>query len=182
MITKWLMSVTSATILAMPLFAIGDTNFLGEILRFARWPTSDVQLSTAISNSISIVTAVSTNPPEISDRHVVHMSTSMAVGDGETIEGGGYVHYARCRQKFQVLLTLLGKKTPESVTIDYSFTERSDALPGPKAERAVPMNEKVILILGEGTILIKVLPDTDENRTVMHGIQEKRLKEFLEGE
>jgi len=98
----------------------------------------------------------------------------MAVGDGETIEGGGYVHSARCRQKFQVLLTLLGKKTPESVTIDYSFTERSDALPGPKAERAVPMNEKVILILGEGTILIKVLPDTDENRTTIKELHNNR--------
>ena len=48
---------------------------------------------------------------------------------------------------------------------------------------SVPVKNEAIRVMIHGILhLLGYLDDTDENRTVMHGIQEKRLKEFLEGE
>ena len=127
------------------------------------WPTSEVDLPWAVRVATTVVVALSTNQAAISNRTVSHISTTMNLG-GETIAGGGYVTHARCRQEFRVLELLHGKKPSDNIALEYGFVEKSDAFPGPRTQSPIPVNEKVILILGETNSLLKVLPDTAQSR------------------
>jgi len=129
----------------------------------ARWPTASVDLSFALSNAISVVVAVSTNR-DVTGRGRSHISTRMPLPGGRMIEGGGYVTQADCRQGFRFLQLLRGKQPAHTFVLEYGFVEKSDAFLGPKTECPIPLNQNVILLIGKTNNLLKVLPDTLENR------------------
>jgi hypothetical protein len=141
----------------------------------AEWSTAGVELRAAVSNAVCVAVAVSTNRTVTPQGGGAHISTSMSMGDGTVIHGGGYVHYAICRQSFQLLEVLHGRKPDENFILEYGFLERSDAFPGPREECPIPIGQKVVLVLGETNKLLKALPDTPDNRTKIKELHKQHL-------
>src|SRR5262249_940885 len=56
--------------------------------------------------------------------------------------------------------------------IGYSYIESAQGFPLPRPSRPVAKGEKVVLVLGLDGRLVKVIPDTDENRKEIEAITE----------
>lgn len=91
----------------------------------------------------------------------------MDMGGGETIEGGGTVTYAECRQTFTVSEVLAGSIFTGKADLTYGFAEESDAFPGPSQEIAIPSKTEVILLLGDKFRVLKAIRDTQVNRNLV---------------
>src|SRR5262245_61077942 len=121
--------------------------------------TSDLSAEKAAAWGAEVVRAIAASEPAITKRHAAHMSTIM--GD---IKGGGMVTSASCKQKFSVSQVLAGAGTAGEREVAYSFIESAHGFPLPRPARPVAKGEKVVLVLGVDGSLVKVIPDTDENR------------------
>jgi hypothetical protein len=135
--------------------------------RSAPLVTSDVSADKAAVWGADVVRAVAATEPAITDRHAAHLSTRMG-----TIEGGGMVFSATCKQKFAVSQVLAGAGKAQEREIAYSFRERAEGFPLPRPTRPVAKGEKVVLVLGVNGGLVKVVPDTDENRKEIEAVAE----------
>ncbi len=91
----------------------------------------------------------------------------MDLGGGERIRGGGLVTRADCSQTFIVSKVLAGSVSIGKVELAYGFVEKTDALPGPRREDAVPVKTKVILFLDSKGRILKATPDNTENRNLV---------------
>jgi hypothetical protein len=129
-----------------------------------KWPGARSSLQALAPETAAVLAAVTRGKGEIKSRSATHMSTQMTVGKGEVIEGGGFVFFAQCRQKFQVVEILHGKDKPGDRVLEYGIVEKTEGFPLPAVQEAIPAGVKVILFLGEKGNLLKVLPDTQENR------------------
>jgi hypothetical protein len=127
--------------------------------------TSDLSADKAASWGAEVLRAVAASEPAIIDRHAAHMSTRMG-----KIEGGGIVFSASCKQKFAVSRVLAGAGKAGEREISYSFIERTEGFPLPRPRRPVAKGQKVVLVLGVDGGLVKVLPDTDENRKEIEAV------------
>jgi len=122
------------------------------------------------------VVAVAQARAEIAQRDLALISTVMDMGGGETIEGGGEVTYAKCRQAFSISEVLAGTISTGKAELVYGFTERSNAFPGPSQEIAVPIRAKVILLLSGNRRILKAVHDTPENRNLVKSRLERAKK------
>jgi hypothetical protein len=121
--------------------------------------TTGTSLETAGMRTVEVIRAVATTEARITKRSVSHESTVM-----DDIEGGGEVSFAYCRQGFSVLDVLAGKGKRGSREIDYGFVEKAEGFPLPRPRSPIPKGARVVLALGVGGSLLKVIPDTDKNR------------------
>jgi hypothetical protein len=136
---------------------------------------------TLLPYTSNIVVAVAQGKAEITGRHSSHISTAMDMGGGETIEGGGTVTYADCRQTFTVSEVLVGSVTSGHIELTYGFAEESDAFPGPSQEIAIPIKTKVILFVGDKRRILKAIRDKPANRNqVMSEIEKARREEIAQ--
>ena len=130
----------------------------------SRWPGSRSTLDTLAPFTTAVIACTSKGDAETVKRHSSHMSTAMDMGGGRVISGGGTVTYAYCRQKFTKMELLQGETKAEERVLEYGYVEKSDAFPGPRVERVIPPDTRVILLLGKEGKIMKVLSDTKENR------------------
>src|SRR5262249_53602063 len=114
-----------------------------------KWPGARSSLQALAPETATVVVAVGTDMAEIQSRQAAHLSTQTTVGKGEVIEGGGYVFYAQCRQKFQVLEILRGQGKPGDRVLEYSFVEKTEGFPLPPVQEPFPADVKLILLIGE---------------------------------
>jgi hypothetical protein len=129
--------------------------------------TWDLSAEKAAAWGAEVVRAVAASEPAILDRHAAHMSTRMG-----KIEGGGMVFSASCKQKFAVSQVLAGAGKAQERETAYSFLERAQGFPLPRPTRPVAKGEEVVLVLGVDGSLVKVIPDTDENRKEIEAVAE----------
>lgn len=122
-------------------------------------PGSDVDRGRAMREASIVLVVRAQDDLKITKRLASHTSTVM--GD---IRGGGNVTYAYGKQTFDVLEVLRGQAKTGTQEVAYGFCEESRAFPGPKSEQAVRKGETVLLFQGDKDVLLKVLPDTPENR------------------
>jgi hypothetical protein len=129
-----------------------------------KWPGARSSLQALVPETATVVVAVARDKAEIHGRRAAHLSTQTTLGKGEVIEGGGYVFYAECRQKFQVLAILRGQDKPGDRVLEYSFVEKTEGFPLPPVQESFPADVQLILLIGEKGNVLKALPDTQENR------------------
>jgi hypothetical protein len=142
-----------------------------------KWPGARSSLQALAPETATVVVAVARHKAEIHGRRAAHLSTQTTVGKGEVIEGGGYVFYAQCRQKFQVLEILRGQGKPGDRVLEYSFLEKTEGFPLPPVQEPIPAGEKLILLLGKKGNFLKALLDTEENRKAVLTLSEPKKKE-----
>ena len=143
-----------------------------------KWPGARSSLQALAPETTTVVVAVARDKAEIHSRRAAHLSTQMTLGKGEVIEGGGYVFYAECRQKFQVVEILRGQGKTGDRVLEYSFLEKKEGFPLPPVQEPFPADVKLILLIGEKGSVLKALPDTQENRkTVLTVLSEQKGKE-----
>jgi hypothetical protein len=135
-----------------------------------RWPGSRSSLQELAHGRVTVLAAVAREKAEIHSRSAAHLSTQMTLAKGEVIEGGGYVFYAQCRQKFQVVEILHGKSKPGDRVLEYGFVEKTEGFPLPAVQEPIPAGVKLILLLGEKGNILKALPDTQENRKAVRTV------------
>jgi hypothetical protein len=129
-----------------------------------KWPGSGSSLQTLAPVTATVVAAVAKEKAEIQNRRAAHLSTQSTIGKGEVIQGGGYVFFAECRQKFQVQEILHGNDKAGERVLEYSFVEKTEGFPLPAVQEPIPAGVKLILLLGEKGNFLKALPDTKEHR------------------
>jgi uncharacterized protein (TIGR03067 family) len=132
-----------------------------------KWPGARSSLQALAPKTTTVVVAVAKDNAEIHSRRTAHLSTQTTLGKGEVIEGGGYVFYADCRHKFQVLEILRGQGKPGDRVLEYSFVEKTEGFPLPPVQEPLPADIKLILLIGEKANVLKALPDTQENRNAV---------------
>jgi uncharacterized protein (TIGR03066 family) len=143
-----------------------------------KWPGARSSLQALAPETATVVAAVARDKAEIQSRHAAHMSTQTTVGKGEVIEGGGYVFFAECRQRFQVVAILQGHGKPGDRVLEYGFVEKTEGFPLPPVQEPIPAGVKLILLLGEKGNLLKALPDSQQNRkAVLAVLSEQKGKE-----
>jgi len=130
-----------------------------EPVTFVPLVTSDLRAEKAASWGADVLRAVAAAEPAIVARHSAHMSTRMG-----KIAGGGMVFSATCKQKFSVSQVLAGDGKAGERDVASSFIQRAQDFPLPRPTRPVAKGENVVLVLGVDSSLVKVIPDTDENR------------------
>jgi hypothetical protein len=128
------------------------------------WPGTRSSLESLTDSTASVIAGIARGKADVLTRSAAHLSTSMSVGKGEVIKGGGVVIFAHCRQKFQALDVLHGKGKAGDRTLEYEFLEKARGFPLPAPAQAIPDGAKAILLLNEKGGLLKALPDTPENR------------------
>ena len=84
--------------------------------------------------------------------------------DGSVIQGGYTSVRTHCRQTFQLVELLAGEAALGPRQAKYGFLEEVNGFPAPHQETAIPQGMAVILLLDAQDGLVKVLPDTEENR------------------
>ena len=142
-----------------------------------KWPGSRSSLQALAPVTTTVLAAVTKGKAEITSRNATHMSTRMTLGKGEVIEGGGFVFFAQCRQKFQVLDFLHGNGKPGDRVLEYGIVEKTEGFPLPGVQEPLPAGVKVLLLMGEQENLLKALPDTHENRkAVRTALSEQKRK------
>src|SRR5262249_35174350 len=87
-------------------------------------------------------------------------------------EGGGMVFSASCKQKFSVSQVMAGAAKAGEREVAYSFIERVQGFPLPRAARPVAKGENVVLVLGADGALVKFIPDTDGHRKEIEAVTE----------
>jgi hypothetical protein len=143
-----------------------------------KWPGARSSLQALAPETATVLVAVAKEKAEIQSRQAAHLSTQQTLGKGEVIEGGGYVFFAQCRQKFQVVKILHGQGKPGDRVLEYGFVEKTEGFPLPPIEGLIPAGVKLILLLAEKGTLLKALPDTQENRkAVLAVLSEQKGKE-----
>lgn len=146
-----------------------------------KWPGARSSLQALATETATVVVAVARDEAEIHGRHAAHLSTQTTVGKGELIEGGGYVFYAQCRQKFQVLEILHGQVKPGDLPLEYSIVEKTDGFPLPPVQEPIPAGVKLILLTGKKGTILKAIPESQENRKAVLAIlsEPKKLERPL---
>jgi hypothetical protein len=129
--------------------------------------TSDLSAEKAAAWGAEVVRAVAASDASVTDRHSAHLSTRSG-----RIEGGGMVTWASCKQKFSVPKVLAGAGKAEEREIAYTYIESALGFPLPRPRRPVANGDKVVLVLGVDGKLVKVIPDTDENRKEIEAVTE----------
>ena len=143
-----------------------------------KWPGSGSSLQALAPATAAVLAAVAKKKAEIQSRHAAHLSTQRTLDQGEVVVGGGYVVFAQCRQRFQVLEVLRGDGKPGDRVLEYGFVEKTEGFPLPGIQEPIPAGAKVILLIGEKGDVLKALPDTQENRkAVRHVLPERKRKE-----
>jgi uncharacterized protein (TIGR03066 family) len=129
-----------------------------------KWPGARSSLQALAPETATVLVAVAREKAEIQSRQAAHLSTQRTSGEGEVIEGGGYVFFAQCRQRFQVAEILHGHGKPGDRVLEYGFVEKTEGFPLPPVQGPIPAGVKLILLIGEKGSILKALPDTQENR------------------
>ena len=146
-------------------------------------PGSKASLDTIAQISSTIISATAKEDAVITDRGSAHISTSMDMGGGRSISGGGYVTHVRCDQRFEVDNILYGKSTTGEHLFHYGIIEKSDASPGPRAQVLIPSGMKVILFIDNEAQILKTLIFNPENLQtvgdVISGLDKKSGKSNL---
>jgi hypothetical protein len=132
-----------------------------------KWPGARYSLASLSDSAASVVAGVARDEAVVRKRDAAHVSTSMAIGDGNAIRGGGILTFAHCRQKFEVRDLLHGMGEPGDRELAYRYVERAEGFPLPDVEEPVPEGAEVILLLHEKGRILKALPDTPEIRTAV---------------
>jgi hypothetical protein len=130
----------------------------------ARWPGARSSLQALAPETVAVLVAVAKEKAEIHTRRAAHLSTQTAIAKGDVIEGGGFVFYAECRQRFHVTEILHGPGKVGDRVLAYSFVEKTEGFPLPAVQEPIPVAVSLIILLGEKGNLLKALPDTEEHR------------------
>lgn len=148
-----------------------------------KWRGSRSSLQALAPVTTTVLAAVAKEKVEILSRNAAHLSTQTTLGKGEVIEGGGYVFFARCRQKFQVLEILHGNGKLGDIILEYGIVEKTEGFPLPAVQEPIPPGVKFLLLMGEKGNILKALPATQENRkavrTVLSEPKEKKVEPDL---
>ena len=124
------------------------------------WVTFDVSFDSAAKRTVEVLRGVFVDEAKITKRDRCHMSTYME----EVGHGGGYVTFARCSQRFSVAEVLTGRGRLGELPIEYGYVEKAEGGPLPSEASPIPKGARVVLALGVSSVLLKAIPDTDENR------------------
>jgi uncharacterized protein (TIGR03066 family) len=143
-----------------------------------KWPGARSSLQALVPETAAVVVAVAKDKAEIQSRQATHVTTQTTLGKGEVIEGGGYVFFAQCRQKFQVVEILRGQGKPGDRVLEYTYVEKTEGFPLPPVQEPIPADVQLILLMGEKGNILKALPDTQESRrAVLTVLPEQKGKE-----
>lgn len=116
--------------------------------------TSGRSIETAASRGMEVVRAFAASEP-------------VMMGD---LNGGGMVMSATCKQKFTVSQVLAGAGRVGEREVSYSFIEKALGFPLPRPIRPVAKGDKVVLVLDVNGSLVKVIPDSNDNRKAIETI------------
>jgi hypothetical protein len=140
------------------------------------WAESPASLEKVAPATRTVLACTAREKAEVVKRSAAHLSTSMSVGDGQVIEGGGIVVWANCRPKVRVTEVLHGKGKPGERVVGYTIVESSDAFPGPRARRPIPVGARALLLLGEDGRVLRTLRDDAEARAAVRKAFDPRRK------
>ncbi len=143
-------------------------------------PGSTTSFDTINKTVSTIFAAKAKGDAAITDRSSAHISTSMSMGGGRTITGGGFVTYVRCDQRFDVYNILYGKSTTGEHLFHYGIIEKSDASPGPQAQVLIPSGMEVILFIDNEDQILKTLIYNPENLKTVEDVISGLVKKSSE--
>lgn len=133
-------------------------------VQVAELPGTKWSVAAIAPSTEQVLSVVAVEPAEIVRRHGAHISTQTAGPGGKMIHGGGVVHYAECKQRFDVREVLHGEAEKGKRTLTYRLVEKTAGFPLPQTEHAVPQKFAGLVLVAQEGRIHKVLADTPENR------------------